>query len=81
MTLAENTKDVVSVPTVPVSRLEPAPLNVGVEDLRERLEISALPRSEALPGDALGVGAFGHEDRIERSGGQPTESAPSSWSS
>src|SRR6266566_8787159 len=51
VSLTQRPDDLVASVTVPLTRLEPAPLHVRVEDLLDRLEVALTPSLQALPRD------------------------------
>lgn len=62
VTMAKRAHHVAAVVAVPVARLEPAPLHVGVEDALDRLEIAGAPGIETLPSKL--DGRLGHACRV-----------------
>src|SRR6266516_1133185 len=64
VTLTQRPDYIVTSVAVPLTRLEPAPLHIWVEDLLDRLEVALTPSLQALPRD-LGRLAV-HVTRIRR---------------
>jgi hypothetical protein len=61
--LTQRSHYVVAVMAIPLARLEPAPLNVGIKDALHRVEVAPSPGFQALGRNRYGITA--HVNRID----------------